>query len=344
MEASVSFLRCCRIPIHSSADHLGPSPAPRTRSRSRPFVEFLLGSLFRAALWLLSWLPPGVAVPLARSLGRRRGPRSKELAELRRANMKASLGASDAQTIKWTAEAVELEAQEAFETWLFHRKSGKRALRTLLEFRGLEHLKEALARGRGAILCGSHAHGLCKWLYLLGASGHRVNVIRRRDQAAVNPFREWLELRLGGRVDRHTLVRNDVGVNFLWMQRDNFGVAVKAANALKRNEIVVSLVDITRPTQGLRVELLGRSAEHPVGPILLARTSGAPLLTCFVHPEAGGIRQIAEIGEPLYPGEDLHRTAQALVQRLEGEIRSYPASWIGWFIIESDFYKREGVQ
>jgi lauroyl/myristoyl acyltransferase len=258
--------------------------------------------------------------------------------------MKASLGASDAQTRKWTTEAVELEAQEAYESWFFQRKSGKRVLRKLLKFRGLEHLEEALAGGQGAILCGSHAHGLYKWLYLLAASGHKVNVIRRRHQVAINPLREWLELRLGGRVDRHTLLRNDVGVNFLWMQRENFGVAVKAVNALKRNEIVVSLVDITRPTEGLGVEFLGRSAEHPLGPILLARTSGAPLLTCFVHPEAGGIGQIAEIGEPLYPGEDVHRTAQALVQRLEEEIRSYPASWICWFIIESDFYERTGGQ
>jgi len=333
----VSSLRCGRIPIYPSTGHSGPTPAPANRSRTRLFVEFLPGLLFRAVMWLLSWLPCSIAVPLARQLGRCRGSRPKELAELRRANMKVSLGASDAQTREWTTQAVELEAQEAYESWLFHRKSGKRTLRKLLEIRGIEHLNEVLARGQGAILCTSHARGLFKLLYVLAASGHTVNAIRRRRQPQINPFREWFEL-------QRTLVRNDVGVNFLWMQRENFGVGVKAVNALKRNEIVVSLVDVTRPTEGLRVEFLGRSAEHPLGPILLARTSGAPLLTCFVHPEPGGIRYIAEIGGPVYPAEDLPRTVQGLVKRLEEEIRAYPASWIPWFITESDFSNRAGGQ
>src|SRR5205807_2117812 len=145
---------------------------------------------------------------------------------------------------------------------------GKRILPKLLELRGLEHLNEALARGQGAFVCTSHARGLFKLLYVLAASGHTVNVIRRRRPPQINPFREWFEL-------QRQLVNNDVGVNFLWMQRENFGVAVKAFNALKRNEIVVTLLDvldIKTPTQCVRVEFLGRQVEHPIGPILIART------------------------------------------------------------------------
>jgi KDO2-lipid IV(A) lauroyltransferase len=328
VKAIVSFLRCGRIPIYSSTGDLGPTPAPANRSRTRLFVEFLPGLLFQAVLWVLSWLPCSIAVPLARQLGRCRDSRPKELIELQRANMKTSLGAGDTQTREWIREVVELEAQEAYESWFFRRKSGKRILRKLLEIRGLEHLNEALARGQGAILCTSHARGLFKLLYVLATSGHTVKVIRAPRQPQINPFREWFEL-------RRTLVHNDVGLNVLWMQRENFGVAVKAANALKRNEIVVTLLDVKTPTEGVRVEFLGRHVEHPIGPILIARTSGAPLLTCFVHPEPGGTRYIAEIGEPVYPGEDLHRTAQALAQRLEEEIRAYPSSYL--FITASDF-------
>ena len=319
-----------------------PNPLPVSQSRSRVF-DALLPVVFRAATWVLSWLPSSIAVPIARQLGRRRGPHPKELSELRCANMKTSLGASDAQTRKWVAEGAELDGQEAYESWFFQRKSGKRVLPKLLEIRGLERLDEVLARGQGAILCTSHARGLFKMLYVLAVSGYKVNCIRRRHQFSINPLREWFELRLGGLVDRHTLVRNDVGVNFFWMQRENFGVAVKALNALKRNEVVVTLVDIRKPTEGIPVEFLGRGAELPVGPILIARTSGVPLLTCFVHPEPGGIRYIAEIGEPV-PGEDLHRTARALAQRLEEEIRDYPSSWTPWFITENDFSNRAGGQ
>ena len=321
----------------SEAEAIPLTPAPATWSRTRLFVEFLPGLFFQAVMWLLSWLPCSIAVPLARQLGRCRGYRPKELIERRRANMKTSLGASDTQSREWISEVVELEAQDAYESWFFHRKSGKRILQKLLEIRGLEHLNDALARGRGAILCTSHARGLFKLLYVLAASGHTVNVIRRRRQPQINPFREWFEL-------QRTLVHNDVGVNFLWMQRENFGVAVKAFNALKRNEIVVTLLDVKRPAEGVGFEFLSRQVEHPIGPILIARTGGVPLLTCFVHPEPGGIRYIAEIGEPVYPVEDLHRTARALAQRLEEEIRDYPASWTPWFITENDFSNRAGGQ
>ena len=336
-ETIVTSLRCRRIP--TSTGHLGPTPAPANRSRTRLFVEFLPGLLFRAVMWLLSWLPCSTAVPLARQLGRCRGSRSKELTELRRANMETALGASNTQIREWISEVVELEAQDAYDSWFLHRKSGKRTLRKLLEIRGLEHLNEALACGQGAILCTSHAFGVFKFLYVLATSGHTVNVIRRRRETYVNPFKEWFAL-------RRTLVNNDVGLNYLWMQSENFGVAVKAVNALKRNEIVVTPLDVKGPTQGVRFEFLGRQVEHPIGPVLIARTSGAPLLTCFVHAEPGGIRYIAEIGEPVYPGEDLHRTVQALAQRLEEEIRAYPASWIPWFwfFTPSDSYDEAGGQ
>src|SRR5437870_3293012 len=95
-----------------AAEAVPPStPALATRSHTRLFLEFLPGLLFQAVMWLLSWLPCSIAVPLARQLGRCRGCRPKELTELRRANMKTSLGASDTQAREWISRVQELEAQ-----------------------------------------------------------------------------------------------------------------------------------------------------------------------------------------------------------------------------------------
>lgn len=103
--------------------------------------------------------------------------------------------------------------------------------------------------------------------------------------------------------------------------------------ALARGEVVALQGD--RPRRGGRVlerSLFGRPYSVPAGPLVLARTSGAPLLPVFVHRE-GRRRYRVSVGEPLTVargadrGADLAAAADRFLAELEAAVRRRPHQW-----------------
>jgi len=103
---------------------------------------------------------------------------------------------------------------------------------------------------------------------------------------------------------------------------------------LKKNEAVGILPDQDiRRLPGTYVRFFGRWAWTPVGPVLLARLSGAPMIPYFLVRK--GRRYFVEIGERIpmtFTGDrkrDLQVNTQRWTDALETVIRRYPDQW-GW--------------
>jgi len=185
-------------------------------------------------------------------------------------------------------------------------------------YAGAEHLDASLARGKGAILLTCHLG-----LWELGAIGLRrlgydVNVVGFIDAAhpGVTEFRDWMRTRHG------------IGV----INRDGVALAALAIRRLlEENRVVALLGDRLIGEKGVEVEFMGKRARFPVGPLRLARATGAAVHPSFVVRE--GRRYLATIEPPIdleahgQTEAGYQACAQAVARRFEHHIRAHMDQW-----------------
>jgi len=188
------------------------------------------------------------------------------------------------------------------------------------EATGAEHLDAAFAAGRGAILLTAH---LGNWELagrLLVRRGDRPIhvVLSREEDAGIERY-----LRLGG-----------ARLRFVTRRQATSTLGLLAA--LRRDEIVAMQGD--RPT-GERGDVVlpffGDPAAFPIGPFVLARAAGAPVVPAFCSMTADARYQI--VVEPLIwvkPGEEVAALA-TMVGSLERAVRAHPTQWFNFFDVWS---------
>lgn len=221
-------------------------------------------------------------------------------------------------------------------------RDGTRPLEKLVEIRGHEHLKAALANGKGAILCTAHFGSHMSGFSLLHANGSPVTCIARwwwnyeSDKRSVQRF--W-DLNYARRVLRYRQRPNIEP----WPGR--VGVAAQAASALRDNEVVTIAVDAAPVDADMRrtidVPFLGHQARLLPGVVTLARLTGAPVLMTFMYRSADYRHQVLEISPPVPMDGDTATAFQRCVAAIDAAIRKHPANWEYWF--ESDDLAKLGL-
>lgn len=199
------------------------------------------------------------------------------------------------------------------------------------EIEGSEHLDEAAARGRGAVLwVGNFVAASLFAKMALHQAGHRVTHLShprhgfsasRFGVRFLNPVRTHLEARyLGGRV-----VMNPANPII---------ATLELHKRLARNGIVsITVRDYANRPNDL--PFLGGRHRLAPGAAELAQVSGAQLLPLFAIEESPGRFRI-RIEPPLDIPTDLPRAAavesamQAYLRRLEPYVLTWPDQWLGW--------------
>jgi KDO2-lipid IV(A) lauroyltransferase len=180
---------------------------------------------------------------------------------------------------------------------------------------GREHLDAALAAGRGLVLLTAH---LGNWelagRLLARRVGRPIHVlVAAEDDAGVARF-----LRDGGPLR--------------FVTREHPAVVVTLLAALRRNEVVAMQGDRALGTRGdLAVEFFGAPAAFPLGPFVLARAAGAPLVPAFCVLRADR-RYAITLGAPIAVAPDGEAAAlRAWVRVLEAQVRRHPEQWFNFF-------------
>src|SRR5579864_4023954 len=266
--------------------------------------------LYQFFVFVLSSLPIPWAMHLSRSAGRLRYWRRRRRVLPLQEKMASTMHANSEQAAAWLKRSFELAAREDVESYIYPHLTRETAGK-LIEIQGLDHLRLALAQGKGAILYSGHVRGWFTFLIALGLNGFVVHPVGRTMKDAHRPVESWFQER------RNSFAEEKLGCTFLWMTRGHFGVAGKALNALKRNEIILVFLDPKDPTQGVEVNFLGSRTKMPPGPVLLAQASGAPLLSFYVHYHEGGEMRVAEIGVPTYASTNVAECLQQCASSLE---------------------------
>jgi lauroyl/myristoyl acyltransferase len=302
--------------VATGTDARGPQPLERLKRRYGPPAE----AAYDGALAAASRLPRAIGYPAARVIGlarywrhRRRLPIRPELAQ--RAH-------DDGELLRWKRRQSEQRAYAGLENRLLLRAGCRRAARAVT-IDGLGYLDAALDDGRGAVLYSFHVGGILTALAGVIVLEYPLNLIRVIPPADLEPAR------LARRRRENMLLQRALPCRYLWMEPDNFGVAVKAVNALRRNEVVTALVDHAHAERALEVELLGGRSRLPAGCGRLAQAAKAPMLDLFCYRGKRPYPLVAEIGPPLRPASDVPSTVQQCADRLAAKVERHPETWFG---------------
>ncbi len=272
--------------------------------------------VFRLVGLLAPRLPAGLGLRLAAVLGDlwyhlARGQRAILLCNLRHV-----LGpAATEETIRHTAREIFRNSFRNYYDLFRLPHLPAEDVEKLIVVQGEEHLREALAVGKGAIL----------------ATAHFGNVeIMTRTSA----IRQYQITGVAEHVQPERLYR------YLLAQRSSGGVhlvpidgSLKAIfRALRANQLVGLAADRDVSGTGITVPFFGAPANLPVGYVSLARRTGAPVLPIFIVRQPEG-RFVIQIEPPLALANsgdrerDVRSGVAQMVAVLERYIGQYPEQW-----------------
>ncbi len=259
-------------------------------------------------------------LPLARSIGRGVGRLAYWLLvadrRLKVGHLAYALGPTQ------TAAAREQIAQSVFVNlgqnameWLVLPRLSSVQLQELVSSEGIEHLRQAIAKGNGAIVVTAHFGNwefISPYLRTLGFEG---GVLARRLRY---PEYESFLIDLRGARGIPTYTR---------------GSLKDVAKVLRANQIIGLLPDQDIDSlDGVFVSFFGHPAYTPVGPAALSLMTGAPIVPCFMIREGTRFRLVVE--PPVTSPTTIDRTqavtelTQAWSAVVESYIRRYPDHWV----------------
>ena len=205
----------------------------------------------------------------------------------------------------------------------------------IAELRGLEHLDNALAKGRGVILWESHSFGkrvLAKCV--LHHNGFSVSQIHAKNHLegfgnseswiAKNVIQPFFEKREKPFVKEILYLTNeDISFNRTLLER------------LKGNGILCIAADGRQGHKFIPVRFLGHSALFSTGMISLAKHSVATILPLFcIQRATGKATVIIEAPIPIEANGDRERGMEQSIKQyagvLESYIRKYPEQYLIW--------------
>ncbi len=199
--------------------------------------------------------------------------------------------------------------------WLRFPHWSRAHLQRLVRAEGVDHVRQALAEGRGAIVVSGHFGNWEMGPAYFAGLGFEGAVLARRLR-----YPEYEE--------------------FLYEARRRHGVPTLArgslkevAEVLRRNHLIGMLPDQDVDSlEGIFVDFFGRPAYTPVGPAALSVVTGAPIIPCFVIREPNGFRLVVEPALRAPSGvsrtESIRRLTEAWSRVVEGYIRRYPDQWV----------------
>lgn len=188
-------------------------------------------------------------------------------------------------------------------------------LESAVQFQGEDHLREALAEGKGALILSAHLGNYDVSAVALALRGFPMMIVSKPLKLkAIERF--WMEERSASGLEislSHGSIRDIL-------------------KALRAGKAVVFVLDQFASAEQVWVEFFGRPASTLPAPAVLTQRTGAPVLPIFAHRRADGTHGIEIF--PVLPFEecgDRDRTIKHNTQRytgvIEAAVRRHPEQW-----------------
>ncbi|MCU1657417.1 MAG: KDO2-lipid lauroyltransferase [Pseudonocardiales bacterium] len=194
---------------------------------------------------------------------------------------------------------------------------GDVALRTDKNTEGVEHIDEAMARGRGMILALPH---MANW------DAAAIWLIRHGV-----PFTTVAErLKPESLFDRFVAYRESLGMEVVALTGGQRAPADVLSERLRAGGAICLVADRDLSRNGIEVQFFGEPTRMPAGPSLLAATTGAALLPVSLWFTDDGWAQ--RIGSPIELSgarlrDQVAAGTQAIADTFAREIADHPTDW-----------------
>ncbi len=197
-----------------------------------------------------------------------------------------------------------------------------RANRLLEEWRGLEHLEAARARGRGTIVVTAHLGHWELGGVTLARHGWPLTVVTLEEPSS--ELTRWRDA-----------CRAHLGIRTIAVGPGHPFAFIELIHTLRRNEIVAMLVDRPYAGTGAPVDFFGSRTEFSTAPALLAHHTGATVLPAFVLQKPNS-RYVSfadpriELAESRDPRDLLAENTQRIATSFEAIVRAHPDQWFNY--------------
>lgn len=204
----------------------------------------------------------------------------------------------------------------------FRCAAGHDTSKLLTDWRGIEHLEAARARGHGVIVVTAHLGHWELGGLLLAQQGLPLTVITLEEPDSA--LTRWRDLH-----------RQRAGLKTVAVGPGHAFSFVEIVHALRRNELIAMLVDRPYAGTGVPVTFCDRTTEFSTAPALLWQHTNAAVIPAFVLTDSSA-RYIAFAEPPLEftrgpdPHLDLVRNTQLLASHFEQIIRQRPDQWFNY--------------
>ncbi|HUP65499.1 MAG TPA: lysophospholipid acyltransferase family protein [Thermoanaerobaculia bacterium] len=284
----------------------------------RSSIRALRRDVVHGGLVIASALGRNLPLPAGRRLGSMLGRLAWHvlLRERRKAIGNLTIAfpdSSDAERRRLAREMFRHLGMSVFEIgWLPNLKNG--GLEKTTRFEGIEHLRSAVAQGRGVVLFSGHC-GNWEWMAAaIGAAGFDMNVIAR--EIADERLNEFI-VQSRGRFGVETIGRGSASS------------AREILQTLRRGAVLGLLIDQNLRTESTPIAFFGTPALTPIGPARLAIRSGAVVLVGFAERLDDGTHRIRfqpwidtkEYSDPL-------ELTERMTRAVEEQIRRVPDQWV----------------
>jgi KDO2-lipid IV(A) lauroyltransferase len=231
---------------------------------------------------------------------------------------------SDSQLDRIAAEGIRNYRKDLFEIWSFPRLNRKR-IGKFAYVVGLEHLDEALEKGRGAVVGVSHFGSWKMIIAALAYEGYRVNQIGLDPRYFLDPDQPRHHNLI---MKMEYLSDQSLPVNFIYIGK----LMREVYRVLAKNEVVMNSFDGFVGTKRIEVPFLNGANTLSLGPIILAARTGAPLLPTFAVRQKDNRHKISiheEIPLDADTGEDkaVLQAANIYLKIFEDYVEQYPSHY-----------------
>ena len=273
--------------------------------------------IYKAAVQLAKVLPIGII----RGVGKMGALMGYHLFKEARDNVKQNLAQiyNDPKKIEKTTKNIFLNYGEYIADWakLNHADMDKLG-NWFSSFQGEEVIRKALNAGKGIILLTAHLGNWELGGLFFSYKGIPINVITAQDE-----IKGVAEIRENSRKTRN--------IKTITIKKDSL-FFIDIVNALLGNEIVAMLIDRYEGQRGVKVDFFGKPTFFPIGPVQLAKSTGAAIIPAFIVSDDQGkytaiADSIVEMEFTDNTEEDIRKNTEKLVRIFEQYILKYSDQW-----------------